>query len=102
MRCYSNISHHHYCLRHHPITIIAYVITTARSQLAYDADFPFDADVCDAFNEKMCGLEFPSEFEIVDSALESLSSPPKFEPVEYEKAEYEKAEYMEGIFEEPE
>ena len=50
----------------------------------------------------MCGLKFPSEFKIVDSAIESLSIPPQFEPVKYEKAEYEKAEYMEGVFEEPE
>ena len=69
--------------------------------MAFDADFPFDADVCDAFNKKMCGLEFLTNHAQVDYALESLSSPPKFEKGEYEEVKYDRVEYTEDVFAAP-
>lgn len=51
-----------------------------REKLGFEADYPFDTEVCQAFESYMCDEYFTT----MDTAKESLKTP-KFEEIKYEK-----------------
>ena len=61
----------------------------AREQLGFDADHPFDVEICDKFEDYMCDIHFTG----VDHLSESMAAPPKFEAVEYKDAKYKTVNY---------
>ncbi len=65
--------------------------------MTFDADYPFDVDVCEKFNAHMCDMGFTG----IDHMAESLDAPPEFEMIEYVDMKYEKAEYQDVEYEDP-
>jgi hypothetical protein len=58
----------------------------AREQLGFDADHPFDVEICDKYQYYMCDIHF--------TGIDHLSAaPPKFEAVKFKEANYKTVNY---------
>ena len=65
--------------------------------MAFDADYPFDVEVCEEFNDHMCDIHFTGIDHMTEMTemAESLDAPPEFEMVEYEEVDYKDIKYEE-------
>ena len=57
--------------------------------MGFEADHPFDVEICDKYKYYMCDIHFTG----IDHMTESMSAPPKFEAVEYKEAKYNSVNY---------
>lgn len=63
--------------------------SNAREEMGFDADHPFDTEICSSFNEYMCDIYFSG----IDHMTDYSTEPPQFEKVEYEAVDYEEVYY---------